>query len=423
MVSMFSKALDARCRRYLAIFFLGLVFESIFVPADEDGYSTARSDLKVSQCTCRNRRGYPAAQFVYQESFNVCEIACDSAGNLVSEVPEFETILNGYNRMMKLKVEVCMLCQDAGRMVPNIVTRMTQMSEYFEALQVTVIENDPLDGTVDLLRKWADTLDATGRLRVTVESYKLFASKTTRYAPSHIYDSKEYEVQRETRYGRMSILRSRCLLEVLKRPETQYLIVTDADDDLNHAAFQMDGIAHSFGLQGPTSALRWNSVCANGVTRAKNHVLPHLRLERNHSEPIPSAALEWVFWDSLAYRDKYFTRSSFRVHQRRIHTPYDKPVFVESCFGGLTIYDISSSPDWKHCSYESNIDSDCEHVSFHHCLQRHNWRMLFNPRMMISYNPRASVRHVTSQDVANTQSHLASRAPNQKRGIHGILNT
>jgi hypothetical protein len=385
-----------RFRKHLPLLlvFVSFLSYATFVPSC--GRVRFRPDSwKITDCTCRTTSGRPAAQFLAQNKFNVCEIACDHAGNLVSDVSELDVIIDGYRRMRESRVEVCMLCRDASDVVPNIIQRMTHMSQFFEAMQVTMIENDSADNTVELLRNWSTLVGTAGRLRVSVENYHLNILKVPRYPPSRIYDSDDYKLQRATRYGRMSILRNRCLQQVLKRPGTKYLIVTDADEDLNHPTFQMDGIAHSFGLQSPASPFRWNSVCANGVSRAGIHVLPHLRLERNHSEPMPSAALQWVFWDSLAYRDKYFTRTSFRAHQQRVHTPYDKPTFVESCFGGLAIYDILSSSVWKECSYEAHIDNDCEHVSFHNCLHTHNWRMLFNPRMMISYIPRKRRRLIS----------------------------
>jgi hypothetical protein len=387
--------LRARNQPLIFIILVSFVLTSVLLPSQVPD-SIQFSNIKMIECTCGKTAGSSAAHFVAQEKYDVCKIACDSAGNLISDVPEFETILEGYRSMHKAKVEVCMLCRDAGGVVRNIVQRMTHMSQFFQTMHVTMIENDSVDNTVELLRNWSRKVGNTGRLRVAVESYQLQSSKTSLYPPSRIYDSDEYKLQRETRYGRMSILRNRCLQQVLKRPDTKYLIITDADEDLNHATFQMDGIAHSFGLQSLTSPVRWNSVCANGVSRAKNHSLPYLRLERNHSEPIPSAALDWVFRDSLAYRDRSFTRSSFRIHQQRVHTPYDKPPFVESCFGGLAIYDLASSPDWKKCSYEAHIDNDCEHVSFHNCLRAHDWRILFNPRMIVSYVPRDRIRHLGS---------------------------
>ena len=70
------------------------------------------------------------------------------------------------------------------------------------------------------------------------------------------------------------------------------------------------------------------------------------------------------------------------------HLPYDMPIAVESCFGGMAIYDLQSSKGhWRDCFYAAHDDNDCEHVSFHNCLtSQQNWKMLLDPRMFIHYN-------------------------------------
>jgi hypothetical protein len=235
----------ARYRLHLLLILVSFILVSVLLPLQGPA-SVQASNMKMTECKCGKTAGRSAAHFVAQVKYNVCEIACDSAGNLISDIPEFETILEGYRSMRNSRVEICMLCRDAGGVVQNIVQRTTHMSQFFQTMHVTMIENDSVDNTVDLLRNWSRKVGNTGRLRVAVENYQLQSSKTSLYPPSRIYDSDEYKLQRETRYGRMSILRNRCLQQVLKRPDTKYLIITDADEDLNHATFQMDGIAHSF---------------------------------------------------------------------------------------------------------------------------------------------------------------------------------
>jgi hypothetical protein len=202
------------------------------------------------------------------------------------------------------------------------------------------------------------------------------------YPPQRTYDSASFSKKRASRYDRMSILRNRCLQRVLKSSNLGFLIMMDADIDLNHDFLAVDGIAHSFEIRLLGNEWRRNVVCANSVSAASS---PGVLLQRNLSETPNSAAEQWSFWDSLAYRDSSYTRNSWRKHPRHVHSPYDEPLRVESCFSGLSIYDFSRRENFMSYSYSSHVDNDCEHVHFSQCLQEHGWRILFNPRMIVAY--------------------------------------
>ncbi len=369
-------------------FFTLLVFTFV-VSFATSGTSSADVVREKVRCTCLNRHArLQSLEFFKQTTFNVCEVACDSNGVFTSRIEETSTVERGIAELRGATVEVCMLCRDAEESIPNITRRLQQLSSYVRSLHVTFIENDSVDGTKRALHgAMLDLVNTSTNIDVSVESHSLNAELTQygsrKFPPARIYDSAAFEMQRAIRYHRMSILRNRCLLEAMKRPRTNYLFVNDADEDLNTDHFAMDGIAHSFGLHG--TDFNWNVVCANGVGVPKKSKIPRLQLHRNASEAIPRAALDWVFWDSLAYRDGTYNKSSWRTHQLRIHSIYDEPVAVESCFGGLAIYDIGSSREWHKCSYAGHTDNDCEHVSFNNCLREHGWKVLFNPRMLVNY--------------------------------------
>jgi hypothetical protein len=170
----------------------------------------------------------------------------------------------------------------------------------------------------------------------------------------------------------------------MKRPEIDFFLVFDVDKDVDEEAGDIDGIAHSFGLDGRKTNQEWDVVCANSVLEQPPGVTASLY--RNVTEPVPVMAQPWVFRDSLAFRDNFFNLETFRFHEKRIHTPYDEPYYVESCFGGLAIYDLRNRGiNWHRCSDEAFTDDGCEHVSFHTCLRELWWRILFNPRMTGRY--------------------------------------
>jgi hypothetical protein len=346
-------------------------------------------NLSIVGCQCPNEEG--VFHFLAQPNFHVCDIACTSSGRVASPVPEVKTIMDGYREMKKSSVEICILCREAENVALNISRRLYQLTSAFLEAHVTIIINDSEDDSAAGLGVFQRMTGGPGARNIffSVESYTLYAVRhmfnSRWFPPSRIYDSASFAKRRSVRYDRMSILRNRCLHQVLKRPRTDYLIMNDADEEMNTDSFALHGIAHSFGLRSASMTRRWNAVCANGVGGVKRDRVHLQKMYRNHSEPIPRPAWDWVFWDSLAYRDARFTKLSWREHQRQIHTPYDSPVEVDSCFGGLAVYDVSNSTDWSQCSYTSHEESDCEHVSFSMCLRRRGWNILFNPRMLITY--------------------------------------
>jgi hypothetical protein len=117
------------------------------------------------------------------------------------------------------------------------------------------------------------------------------------------------------------------------------MIMMDADMDLNRDLLAVDGVAHSFGMRLLGNEWTWNIVCANSISAVPS---PGMLLHRNLSETQHSAAEKLSFWDSLAYRDRSFAHYSWRKHPSRVHSPYDEPLNVESCFSGLSMYDVSS---------------------------------------------------------------------------------
>jgi hypothetical protein len=339
----------------------------------------------VAECICNPSVSKERGNFIIQRDFDVCKVACTSGNRLAFSSSEAEVVASGYEIMASSVVEVCILCRDAVGLLPNLTRRMRTLAGKFKSTHISVIENDSKDDTVEKFRKWADfeRRDGILGLSVDIEHHKLMLERRPILITG--YDSADYAAQRTSRYHRLSLLRNRCLMQAMKRSHIDFLIVVDVDDDVDDEAGDIDGIAHSYGLKRHAGNLDWEVVCSNSVLRQPPGVTASLY--RNYSEPVPEVARRWVFRDSLAFRDGVFDLDTFRFHERRIHTPYDEPYYVQSCFGGLAIYDLSRKhTDWHVCSYEAFKDDDCEHVSFHKCLGSLGWRILFNPRMTVQYH-------------------------------------
>jgi hypothetical protein len=355
--------------------------------------SVSQSDVQVNrtknrgvtECVCDPSDPQERAYFISQWEFNVCSVACTSGNRLSFTSSEADVVESGYQIMASSRAEVCILCRDAASLLPNLTRRMRNLAANFKSTHISVIENDSKDDTVEKIRRWAEfeREDGTLGLSIDVEHHNLMLERPPVLNAG--YDDAEYAAQRASRYHRLSLLRNRCLMQAMKRTYTDYLIVIDVDDDVDDEAGDLDGIAHSYGLRNQKGKYDWEVTCANSVLHQPPGVTASLYI--NVSEPVPDIARRWVFRDSLAFRDSNFNLNTFRFHERRIHTPYDEPYYVQSCFGGLAIYDLSrKTTGWHACSYEAFRDDDCEHVSFHKCLRNIGWRILFNPRMTVQYH-------------------------------------
>ena len=128
----------------------------------------------------------------------------------------------------------------------------------------------------------------------------------------------------------------------------------------------------------------WITVC---IEAPQGPIVQTHRLAASCAPPRPPDFLfEWAFYDSLAYRDAFFTRANWRAHSQVTHLPHDEPVFVSSCFSGLAIHDLRSTGDWRQCFYAAHADNDCEHVSFYKCLtERLGWKLMLAPRLWLQY--------------------------------------
>jgi hypothetical protein len=373
-------------RGYLLIGALGLYLLLEFAVGNDNQGSvnqTLHENDGIIQCACAAEI-HKMRRFFRQRDFNVCEIACAGSNKFASSFSEADLIGDGFELMSKSNVAACILCRDVVPLLPNISRSVRALSQEFASMHLTIIENDSSDNTVAALKEWSDFEEKHGvsGLSIDIEHHVL---QLTRPAILNAgYDDADYASARLSRYHRLSLLRNRCLLSAMSLKHIDQLIFIDADSDVDRDFEDVHGVAHSYGLNAMGGKYKWDVVCANSLLQQPKGVKAYLH--RNVSEVVPEYARKWVFRDSLAFRDKAFSIDTFRFHERRIHTPYDEPYFVDTCFGGIAIYDIREKNNiWHQCSYEAYKDNDCEHISFHACLRSLGWRILFNPRMTVQY--------------------------------------
>lgn len=355
------------------------------IPSAPSAPTPASPALQTTSCTCP---ASPLPRPFLAQPFDPCLLACTPSGAFLSPFPEPSTIAAGRAAMALFTTSICLLARNSEAAVPALARKLFALAAPFAAAHFTIIVNDTDDDLVASLRILARLLPSPHTLHVIAldlaATRKRFTDRP--FPPAAIYDSASFSRYRAARYNLMSLLRTHCLRRVAaaaRRPD--FLILADADAHVDAHPVDVDGIAHTFGLKARRLGPAWDAACSNGVVdkpRAEDGG------QVRFAVPVaaaPRAARHWVFRDSLAFRDSRFGRNGWRRHEHVAHSPYEAPFEVQSCFGGLAVYDVARSHFDTQCSYDSYADNDCEHVSFHRCMREHGYKIVMNPRMVVRY--------------------------------------
>mmetsp|Transcript_122801 Transcript_122801/g.393363 ORF Transcript_122801/g.393363 Transcript_122801/m.393363 type:complete len:417 (-) Transcript_122801:323-1573(-) len=311
-------------------------------------------------------------------------------------------IHDGYTLMRDLSAVFVTLIRDSRDAFEGEIPFVERTGLAFRKYTVLCVEEGSVDGTKELLRDWS----ARNAAVVLRESGVKGAAAT---AGGKIVDS---------RFLRMARLRN-AYLDILRNEAffgADVLIVHDSDLRLG---WDVDGIAHSFGLLARARSERstWHRPAEDG-TVLQPSAPPLVRFNAGTGDAEQEQVSEDIkkvfrrrtllpYWDylrrrgawwsavcsnglvrrdfgrhydSIAFRNAYFTKDNFRHHEKLAHSLWGPPEVVDSCFGGLAIYNISLIGS---CEYSGE---DCEHVPFHRCLMEHGGRMIFNPRQVVQYS-------------------------------------
>jgi hypothetical protein len=245
-------------------------------------------------------------------------------------------VARGRERMAAASAVICGLCRDVAPQLPATIARIERLAGMFQSCSFVFFENDSVDDTPELLRRWAFDVPNV-------------------YIISERLDQPRLHGACRLRTERMAYYRNRCRDVVLTDFSTCDFVVV-ADMDLE--GWSYDGVANTFGQDG------WDFVGSNGLSFDA--------LDALHS-------FEYV--DAFAYRTIGQLSASGEAHY--LHFERGEPLVpVWSCFGGLGVYRTE-------CYKAANYDGeDCEHVTFHRALREKGFERLFlNPSQFVLYSP------------------------------------
>ncbi|MCA0932645.1 hypothetical protein LCM02_09295 [Lutimonas saemankumensis] len=264
----------------------------------------------------------------------------------------------GYLKMKESSVVICSIVRNCESQLSRNIPKIETLRSKFKRSEVIVFENDSSDRTKELLEEWKET---SMGVNVRCEDYneKTIPKKDIN-GVNKFYS--EYRISKMVRFRNkyMSFLADH-------QEEFDFVIVIDLDIQ----DFEINGIAHSFGLSDI-----WDVVCANGYSYSK--------------------FLKRRFHDTYALVE--YGKENLAQNEREINSNRKKWSFLKkgiplipvySAYGGLTIYNYDILKKKEYYILENDdpsVEVKCEHVSLHTSLHEAGANRIFiNPNMIVLY--------------------------------------
>jgi len=265
--------------------------------------------------------------------------------------------LQGQKRMRRIKAIIGGLVHNNEKTLAKDVEFLHRMGRRFLDYKILLVENDSKDGTAAVMNELC--LDA-----------RLICVMIQLHLPGSAFwgnlDFHRFATLASVRNRGLDHLRDLRMLgqldgfDILMWTEMD---LTDHNDGLN-PMFELDSVATTFGRPDNSG---FDLICANGVIE-----------EGQFRDTLPLVSFEPEFRD--------VPRGGVWVHN--MHDIRDGISFipVETCFGGLGIYNFSTLMD-SGCRYHPETGV-CEHLSLHRCMKENGLNRIYvNPAMVVYFEP------------------------------------
>jgi len=238
-------------------------------------------------------------------------------------------VATGRERASRSSVLFCGMGRDVIGRLDGALDFVERAGSCFRRWAAVFYENDSTDGTAERFRDWA-AIDPMNRfVRSETLGRKRWDSCRD---PARTVDTADY--------------RERNRRDVLERAgDAAHVVVLDLD----LSAYSVDGLMHTFGLDG------WDCMNSNGLCWHRGR---------------------WVQYDAYTWRDLGHPApmTAAQVHPR-VPCRGAAPVPVLAAFGGMACYPIAA---YRHCVYTGET---CEHVGFQSRLAK----VFVNPSQLVLY--------------------------------------
>lgn len=275
----------------------------------------------------------------------------------------YSRVSHGQARMSGSTAVICGLARNLESILPVMISRIEKLGEMFSDYRVVVFENDSIDGTLSILKRWE--LRNT-RVDILSEDYN---------------DPVNLPTRCRGRMDRMARYRN-VYREFVAENYADFDFAVVVDMDL-HGGWSAMGIANSFGSED------WDFVGSNGIIWKQNI--------------LSRRSLQYDAWAYRSYGDPAVLKT--RIVNQMLWDRGEPMVRVDSCFGGLGLYRMRALTE---CAYAGE---DCEHVSLHRQMAEKGMDRLFlNPSQVILYGSKdCRIRRWSKNIIATTLS-SSSRA-------------
>jgi hypothetical protein len=253
-----------------------------------------------------------------------------------------DKVATGYETMRKSSAVICGLARDVFKRLNFCgLSRLEYLSGLFKETAFVIYENDSEDGTDNLLEKWGEAGD-------------------NRHVFSEKLDEKRIGGRSKERVTAMAIYRNKCV-DFLKNNYSNFDYYIPVDLDLV-GGISYDGIAHTIG----NVNVEWDFMGSNGKNSMRGNVrywdtFPHREIDCD---------------DFSIGRNKMFALGRHFSSLKR----GEGLVPVNSCFGGMAIYKISSIQNAIYTGQSS------EHVAFNRSIIDNGGKGFVNPSQIVLYN-------------------------------------
>lgn len=264
---------------------------------------------------------------------------------------------------LSYSVVICALARDCGESLRLNIPKIEQLRNFFSRTAVVIVENDSVDGTKDMLKKWqAESAD------VTVISQDF---NTTTMPPADSSDvfpgTSLYRIKKMASYRNI-------YMDWIDSQDHKFDLVFMIDIDIKF--FSVGSVINSI-RQAPED---WGALFANGYTDTKLFKKP----------------VYTMFHDMYAYAETlheiqpYFTtKESFALKKqmnRKLSAIEYLPVL--SAFGGIGIYKYDSISGIRYQAVANGdryMEAVCEHVMFNYEAARRGYGLYISREMKVYY--------------------------------------
>lgn len=254
----------------------------------------------------------------------------------------------GFDHISRKRLTIGFLARDIESVLPYTIARLTHLGRFFQFCHIVCFENDSIDKSKEILKSTERNYKA-GDLDIVSDniSFTLISS--------NIGKEKNTQDKSLGRRERMAFYRNSLREEMLKSTADYYMVY---DGDIE-GGFSYEGIANSFSYD-------WDVCGSNSII----YKTVNDKVQR-------------YYYDSWAWRDlgNWECHEDVEINPRAYHRG-EKPIEVNSCFGGLALYNHKTFS----CPSYSYTSDDCDHVTLHKQMKNNKCSIFMNPSQLTLYS-------------------------------------